>query len=597
MKLHFLSISHLKNETQRVVNRFPLTSMIVLAATIISCIMITFDYKLEKQDNLAFLLVVLALGIPLSISFHLLAENPPAFLQRFKKWLPLLALPLLTAYYAWLELQPHGSNTTRYFQWFLYCHLLVAIAPFFKSRSDKEFWNFNYQIFIAFLISRFFSLFLFAGLSLALVSIKSLLEFNIDNDAYGYLFVICMFLIASIHFLALIPVNMQALEESQTPKLLKIFCQYILVPLNVAYILILYSYMIKIIFTGVWPQGTISWLVIGISILGVFALLMMHVFQQNQENQWMKKFQTWYYASIIPLLILGLMAIYQRVGQYSITENRYILSALNLWLLGIAIYFLASKRKKIIVIPVSLFVLTLTTSFGPWGLYQTSVRSQTSRLVDLLEKNNLLHDEKLTASKNEISSADYKEIRAAMVYILEQHGADNLPEAFDTSEESRLGNVKYLKHYQIQGEVDLFLQDAFTVSKEPLPEVLTTKTESFNYYNNYNGGALGNDLLLLPIEIKSIKAISRNNKTYETSIDRESLILTVKENDSVIISWQLEPLLNEQRLKNSNDAVAWNFKNDKFEAYLLPTNVYTVKLGKKYSELQFDGKLIVKFLK
>jgi hypothetical protein len=220
----------------------------------------------------------------------------------------------------------------------------VAFAPFLKSSPQQAFWNFNYRLFISFLISRFFGGFLWVGLSLALLALKELFEIPVAGDSYMNLSYLCLVLISTIHFLALIPESMGA--ETEQPKILKVFCQYVLVPLNSIYIFILYIYLFKILISGAWPRGIITWLVSGVAVLGVFALLMMYTFSSSPENRWMKKFQSVYYLSIIPLLIMGLFSIFQRVNQYQITERRYVLIALCLWLIGIAIYFLISKAKN-----------------------------------------------------------------------------------------------------------------------------------------------------------------------------------------------------------------------------------------------------------
>jgi hypothetical protein len=543
--------------------------------------------------------VVLALGIPISLSLHLVAENPPTYLERCKKWLPYTSIIPLIAYYVWMDLQPIDSNIIRYFQWFLYCHLLVAIAPFLKTKSDTQFWNFNYQIFTTFLITRFFGLFLFAGLSLALVSTKRLFEINVDDDAYAYLFVICMLPIASVHFLALLPTKMENLESVHSPKLLKIFCQYVLVPLNAAYVVILYSYMLKILITGVWPSGVISWLVIGISILGVFALLMMHAFTQQVENQWMKKFQNLYYASIIPLLILGLIAVSQRVNQYAVTESRYILIALNLWLLGIAIYFLVSRRKKIMVIPVSLFVLAFITSFGPWGLYQTSVRSQANRLLHLLQTNMLLKDGKVAPSTAPLDKKEVKEIRSIMTYIIAEHGVNSLPSAFeDANGKSQLSHITRLKSYQVQGEVDTYLTGNFSIPAAALVEERMETGTIFNYRNEQNGGPLGKDLMILQVSMQRFVYTSASSKkSYTTQIDRNTLVLTLKVNNEVVLDWPLETLFATQKTKENNAAVIWEYKNDRVEAYLIPNYIYTIKDKEQYSNADFTGQLVIRFLK
>ena len=52
-----------------------------------------------------------------------------------------------------------------------------------------------------------------------------------------------------------------------------------------------------------------------------------------------------------------LLAIGKRIQQYGVTEDRYFLVALALWLSGIALFFIVRRNGDIRVIPATLCVL------------------------------------------------------------------------------------------------------------------------------------------------------------------------------------------------------------------------------------------------
>jgi hypothetical protein len=83
---------------------------------------------------------------------------------------------------------------------------------------------------------------------------------NIDSDVYAHVGVISMICVGSWIWL----INLQQQEgESFYPRWMRVFGQYIFLPLCVIYGLILISYGIKILATGQWPEGQLVYMVTG----------------------------------------------------------------------------------------------------------------------------------------------------------------------------------------------------------------------------------------------------------------------------------------------------------------------------------------------
>src|SRR5699024_5099304 len=110
------------------------------------------------------------------------------------------------------------------------------------------------------------------------------------------------------------------------------------------------------------------------------------------DHKWINRFYTGYFAALVPLVMLLLLAIYRRVADYGITINRYLVVVLALWLAGIVAYFLVSRTKNIKVIPGSLCVVAFLISFGPWGAFSGSRRSQVNGVAGLLQQNETLRN-------------------------------------------------------------------------------------------------------------------------------------------------------------------------------------------------------------
>jgi len=120
-----------------------------------------------------------------------------------------------------------------------------------------------------------------------------------------------------------VPRDLAHLESvTEYPKGLKVFAQYVLFPLVMVYLVILYVYMGKIIIAWDWPQGWVSKLILGFSGAGLFSLLLLHPVTGREENVWIRTAARWYYVILIPLLVMLFFAVWRRVSEYGVTPGR-----------------------------------------------------------------------------------------------------------------------------------------------------------------------------------------------------------------------------------------------------------------------------------
>src|SRR5690606_24588381 len=111
-------------------------------------------------------------------------------------------------------------------------------------------------------------------------------------------------------------------------------------------------------------------------------------------------------------LILLVLAIFKRVNDYGITESRYILIALAVWLCFITFYFIIKGQEQIRIIPISLLIIALAITFGPWSIAYVSKTSQQNRLAKTLK-------EKSSPKRN-------NEIRNLVTYLNNNHDINSL---------------------------------------------------------------------------------------------------------------------------------------------------------------------------
>jgi len=395
------SIKYLTEEALKSAKKFPLTLLSALVGVFVAIYLIENEHEISDKLPLINLLLTSALGLVLFFCiniYHIKGQrtNLPLWV------LNIIGGGILTVIYFSL---PNANDTTniaqpyiRYTIYNIVAHLMVSFAPFISKGEINGFWQYNKMLFLRLCLSILYSGFVYIGLTLAMVALNLLFDADIKGETFFELFIIVIGVFNTWFFVSGINLDLNSLEnKTEYPKGLKVFTQYVLLPLLILYLTILYAYTAKIIGLWDWPKGIVSYLIVCVSVLGILSFLLIYPFGKNEEKHWISKFSKIYYYTLLPLTLVLFIAIGIRIDDYGLTVNRYLVLELGVWLAFISCYFIFGN-KNIKVIPMSLAGLILFTSFGLWGMFSTSEKSQIKRLEDILINNNILVDGKV---KNE----------------------------------------------------------------------------------------------------------------------------------------------------------------------------------------------------
>jgi hypothetical protein len=428
--MKFQSVELIIHEAAKAFRRFSMALICAIIAAGILIYIAELKFSVNDNVNLFYALQSLWLGM---VSYVGLSVFTQRYTMR-NATVILLNLAVFAAMICFYYAQPEFytvKSFSRFVILLIAAHLGVSFAPFLVNTEVNGFWQYNKSLFIRFLTSAIYSAVFYIGLSIALLAIKELFNIDFGDNIYIYLFITVAVVLNTWFFSAGVPSRVIGLEQVRDyPKGLRVFTQYVLLPLVIIYLIILYFYEAKILFTLVWPRGIVSYLVIGFSTLGILALLLVWPLRDDAEHSWIRTFTKRFFLALFPLIVLLCMAIGRRVMEYGVTENRYFIILLSLWLFIVALYFLFSRRKNIKFVPLSLFLAVLLSGFGPWNAFQVSSLSQHSRLEKILQQNKMLVNGKATKSKKEIKKADQKEIASIVGYMIEVHGVESIQNLF-----------------------------------------------------------------------------------------------------------------------------------------------------------------------
>lgn len=434
------SINFILSNAKYSLLRFPLTILSSFIAVILAIYLIEIGKNIDEELPYINVMLCMSIGIPLYFCATIIS-NKKGFDKKRNLIINLLAtLILVLLYFTFPDSKSAHSNAMPYIKYALYnitCHLLVSFIPFAFSKQLNAFWHYNKILFIRIWASILYSGFIYVGLIIALSSLRLLFDIHIHEKLYLEIWVVVICFFNTWFFVSGIPADFDQLDDiHEYPKGLKTFSQYVLLPLLGLYLIILYAYGTKILILWDWPRGIVTYLIICVSVLGILAFLLLYPYGNQKENIWIKKASKGYYFLLFPLLIILFIAIFMRVNDYGITINRYIILMLGIWLTIVCLYT-AIGKINIKFIPTSLAVMLILISFGPWGMFSFSEKSQVNRLKNILEQSKILVNNKIQneakwdeeslinlSSKNDrlLEDSLHNEVRSIFRYLEDYHG-------------------------------------------------------------------------------------------------------------------------------------------------------------------------------
>lgn len=459
-----------------VVTRFPF----VIAAALLGSGLGIFFIERERhnhQDKHELLVtgaMVCLLAVPFLLSLKLFCESRGW--NKIRDWgLQATGVALMGLYWFMLPKEFDASPQLHWFRYaalLLSAHLLVSFAPFIRKGQNTEFWDFNQGLFFRWLIGAVYAGVLFAGIAAAMAAVDALFNVRIIPERYGELWLLCVGVFHPLFFLSGVPTTFANEDEALNfPKMLRWFCVYILVPIVIVYLVILYAYFGKIGIECHFPRGWVANLGLGFSVVGILALLLVYPVRERDDQPFIRLYYRWYFVALIPVIVLLFLAIGKRVSQYGFTEERYTVFALTCWLAFVAIYFMVVSRHRIKTVPISLFVICFVSA---WLMFVVTRASQTSRLKNFLRMEKMLdEDGKIVKPTDSISDSSHMEISRITEYLSDVHAPKSLQPFFNQDVDSIVRNVKYYSRENA-------LVEAMGISYKPYMESLSSSYFDYN---------------------------------------------------------------------------------------------------------------------
>ncbi len=416
----------------------------------IACLALVDTAGIDNEQFYARNWITCQLGLPLLTALVVYSESK-TWSTSWAWMLQGLGFGALVGCWYWLD--PKAENfdqqiVPQYMALQLVLHLAVAVAPFLNTRSVRDFWEYNRQLFANFVVGAAFTLILYAGLALAVLAVEMLFDLEWPDKIYGKLFILLAGVFNTSYFLYHFPqkYSSESTEGNAYSWVFRNLCKYILIPIVLLYFVILYAYGAKVGLEWSLPKGWISSLVLGFSVAGIFTYLLNFYLAEEDGSLLVKGFKKWFWWVLLPLTALLFIAIGKRIGDYGVTEERFLVAQLGVWLAVACLYFLISKNDNIKFIPISLGLFALVWAFGPLSAFSVSERSQKGILTGILERNGRFEAGKMKPGTAPLTEPEREQVSSTLYYLAQRNSlSDLLPLHLDSLRDDSGGIMNWLK--------------------------------------------------------------------------------------------------------------------------------------------------------
>ena len=401
------------------IERFPLTILCGIIVFLLSVYVIetsgtSNNHFIEEVQKFVFLTI---LCIPLTAALELVREK---YLSGKNKWIiralnAVIAIVFIVFYRFYYLYEAGGEaffgNSEKLLATGIIFFLFFLLAPIIGKKDEEE--KYFQSVIVDKIVTVLFSVVLFLGLTAVFLTVDGLSLIKLKGEIYVETWLFVVFVFAMMFFASKLKKVNESLEEYEIHKVFRFLIYFIIIPLITIYTGILYIYFGKMLVTRNWPQGLVSHLILWYTIFSLFIMIM--VTPMTKKDPVAKVFKKYFPFVSVPLLILSIVSILKRISQYGVTELRYFIVLLAIWLIFCMVSSIFKARLSVILI--SLIAVVYISVFSPVNNRRITIMSQNKRLERILIKHGLLKDGKLVQNSGLSENKKY-EVTDVLNYIL-----------------------------------------------------------------------------------------------------------------------------------------------------------------------------------
>ena len=299
----------------------------------------------------------------------------------------------------------------------------LPTVPFFREKDDMASWNFGVRLIFWAGVSVGVSLLLFGGFALLIESLETLFKIRISSHTYETLAVLFLVALPLSIWLSKVPEGEEKYFREPFSSGFALKCvRFLLVPLLICYMAVLYVYGLKSLLTWMLPDGYVSTLVTVLMGGYLFMSLLYYAVRKDRLN----RFDHWLLRNMpllfFPLVLMMSIGLVRRFSDYGVTANRLYVLLLNLWFYYVLARMYFFPKKRINWVGVSLAGIMAVVSLFPVNFhsFSTSIRLNEVRtaLTEQLGMTLPVTFEDYEKALQKLPSDDSKKFNEKCIYLI-----------------------------------------------------------------------------------------------------------------------------------------------------------------------------------
>ena len=499
LKNLFLNLSNSIKETFK---KFPITMIIVYLTTIV-CAFGPEDFVETFMDDMWFYLMgVWAIGTLFSESF---------FKNKIVRAVGEIISLIIAFAFRWIIVDEIYSNNMIFVKIIITYMSVIPLVTIYKFLKDSGVSVKEYAIRVLSNIGKTSTIYLLANLGILIV-ILVFVELILDGNDYDILPRTLILLLGGFYVPAM--VNAITDVKTETGKFMKILLTAILMPVALFLIGTLYLYVIKIMLKGELLNKSLFFILSLTFTLAIPGVILLRNYDINKAVSIISNIL---FYSFIPLLVLQIIAMNVRVGDYGLTESRYMGYLLIAFEVIFILLMIIKKSKyldKIILVFAGFIIFGV---LSPFSIYDVPVYSQTARITNMLKD---------VESFEDLSTEQKNECKKALRFVENSYKPEYLDKKLTKEEKEAIEN--YAIEYTNKNGTE-------------------TKDYDYEYLSMYNTNT--------EIDIAEFKKLyqAEDEYRYDEKIDVHNYEVSDKD-DNIEVTVDLENFLREMyKAKKTNN--------------------------------------------
>lgn len=443
-------MSKMSKDVKELIKKFPVSMLIIVFVTIMFTVTFEQDFSRnvkEVLEKIYIFSIIWAIGTLFTETF---------FKKKLRRIISYIITAGISFSFVWILSSDNISEAIAYGAYKILTTYIITLVllTIYKSIKNAELKFEEYCLRV--LRDLFNTTTIYIILNIGILILTAIfVELILDGEGYDILPRLLMLLLG-LYYIPSFIYTISSVNKREVGSFIKGLVIYVLLPLTIIAMAIIYIYIAKIIILRDMPQNIIYRILAGIFIAAFPIWNMASNYSEN--NKFVGKVVKLLPYLYAPFILLEIYSIGVRISEYGVTPSRYIACVFIVFqIIALALTFYKNKQKILylfIVTAALTFIILLT----PLGFDNISNLSQKNVIENIMPKNQQFIN---------LSNEDKKRVQSAYYYLKYQANSDKyIPDYLTEADKKEIeGYNKYItekesnKYIYLNKDLELNIQE------------------------------------------------------------------------------------------------------------------------------------------